>query len=197
MSRASLIAAALTCAMVSACSDQTAPTAASAHPDLRTSQNPDGPGAQVGGSEVPFTFFFTDSQRGLGIVAGLTPATLPGFCAGEDVERGTSFLRDVVRPDGSIMSHERAVKVTLMVFRLDPGEDICDGSAPFAVGTGNFMNHDNDFFVSGNRTNAFGFRINGQVRDLDGARHHVSAFFEGTFSRQGDARVTKAGIVLH
>jgi hypothetical protein len=196
MYRAPLVAAALTCALMSACGDQTAPTAPSRGPDLRTSANPDGPGAQVGGGEFPFTFFFTDPESGLGIVAGLTPETLPGFCADEDVERGSSFLHDVIRPDGSIMSHERARKVTLMVFRLGDGADICDGSAPFAVGTGNFMSHDNDFFASGNRANSFGFRINGQVTDVDGARHHVSAAFEGTFSRQGEGRVTKAGIVL-
>lgn len=194
MNRASFLAAALTCALAAACGDQTAPAAA---PDLRTSQNPDGPGAQVGGGEVPFTFFFTDRQSGLGIIAGLTPQNLAAFCASADVERGSSIVHDVVRPDGSIASHERAKKVALMVFVLDGNENLCDGSAPFAVGTGNFMNHDNDFFVSGNRTNAFGFRINGRVTDVEGARHRVSAAFEGTFSRQGDARVTKAGIVLH
>ena len=196
MYRASFLAAALTCALVSACGDQTAPTAAPQAPDLRTSRNSDGPGASVGGGEVPFTFIFTDRESGLGIIAGVTPANLAGFCAQEDVERGSSIVHDVVRPDGSIASHERAKKVALMVFVLEGDQALCDGSAPFAVGTGNFMNHDNDFFVSGNRTNAFGFRINGQVTDVDGARHHVSAAFEGTFSRQGDARVTKAGIVL-
>src|SRR5262245_58724039 len=169
MYRASFVVAALTCALVSACTDQTAPNSAPQSPDLRTSQNPDGPGAQVTGGEVPFTFFFTDPESGLGIVAGLTPETLPGFCAEEDVERGTSSLRDVIRPDGSIMSHEKAKKVSLMVFVLDGDEDLCNGRAPFAVGTGNFMNHDNDFFVSGNRANSFGFRINGQVTDVNGA----------------------------
>jgi hypothetical protein len=32
---------------------------------------------------------------------------------------------------------------------------------------------------------------------LSGARHHVSAAFEDTLGREGEARVTKAGIVLH
>jgi hypothetical protein len=197
MHRASFLAAALTCVLVSACGDQTAPTAATQGPDLRTSRNPDGPGARVSGGEFPFTFFFTDPESGLGIIAGLTPQTLPGFCADEDVERGSSILHDVVRPDGSIMSHERARKVSIMVFLLDGDQDLCDGSAPFAVGTGNFMTHDNDFFVSGNRANSFGFRLNGQVTEVDGKRHHVSAAFEGTANRQGDVRVTKVGIVLH
>ena len=197
MYRASLVAAALTCVLVSACGDQTAPTAASQGPNLRTSENPDGPGAQVNRGEFPFTFFFTDSESGLGIVAGLTPETLPGFCAEEDVERGSSILHDVIRPDGSIMSHERARKVTIMVFLLDGAVDLCDGSAPFAVGTGNFTLHDNDFFGSGNRANSFGFRLNGQVTDVEGARHHVSAAFQGVANRQGDLRVTKVGIVLH
>jgi hypothetical protein len=196
MSRASLIGAALTCALVSACGDQTALTTAPQGPDLRTSRNPDGPGAQVGGGEVPFTFLFTDPETDLGIVAGVTPEDLARFCADEDVERGTSVVHDVIRPDGSIASHEKAKKVTVMVFLLDGEEDPCDGSAPFAVGTGNFTLHDNDFFVSGNRTNSFGFRLNGQVTDVNGERHHVSAAFQGIFSRHGVVR-TRAGIVLH
>ncbi len=83
-----------------------------------------------------------------------------------------------------------------MVFLLDGEEHPCDGSAPFAVGTGNFTLHDNDFFVSGNRTNSFGFHLNGQVTDANGERHHVSAAFQGIVSRQGVVR-SKAGIVLH
>ncbi len=83
-----------------------------------------------------------------------------------------------------------------MVFLLDGEEHPCDGSAPFAVGTGNFTLHHNDFFVSGNRTNSFGFHLNGQVTDANGERHHVSAAFQGIVSRQGVVR-SKAGIVLH
>ena len=65
-----------------------------------------------------------------------------------------------------------------------------------SVSLPNFMNHDNDFFVRGNRTNALGFRISGQVTDADGVRHHVSAAFEGTVSHRGVVRVTQSGIVL-
>jgi hypothetical protein len=197
MYRASLVAAALTCVLLSACGDQTAPIAGPQDPDLRTSQNPDGPGAQVGGGEVPFTFLFSDPERGLGIIAGVTPENLAGFCADEDVERGSSVVHDVIRPDGSIASHEKAKQVSTMVFLLSGDAALCDGSAPFAVGTGNFTLHDNDFFVSGNRTNSFGFRVNGQVTDVNGERHHVSAAFQGIANRRGDVRIVKAGIVLH
>ena len=194
MYRASLLAAALTGALVSACGDQTAPTAAPERPELRTSQNPDGPGALVGGGEVPFTFTFTDPESGLGIIAGVNPEDLAGFCADEDVERGTSVVHDVIRPDGSVASTEKGKQVNLMVFLLDGDEGPCDGKAPFGAGTGNFTLHDNDFFVSGNRANSFGFQVNGQVTDSDGARHHVSAFFQGIASpgrssgRQGGHR---------
>ncbi len=197
MQRASLIAAALTCTLLSACGDQTAPTATPQGPDLRTSQHPDGPGALVGGGEVPFTFLFTDSESGLGIIAGVNPQDLAAFCAGEDVERGTSVVHDVVRPDGSIANHEKAKKVTLLVFLPDGDDDLCDGSAPFAVGTGNFALHDNDFFISGNRTNSFGFHLSGQVTDVNGARHQVSAAFQGIANRRGDVRVVKAEVRLH
>ena len=194
MHRASLIVAAVTAALVSACGDQTAPTGA--QPDLRTAENADGPGAQVGGGEVPFTFSFTDPASGLGIIAGVAPEDLAAFCADEEVPRGTSTVHDVIRPDGSIASHEKAKQVTLMVFLLDGDGALCDGSTPFAVGTGNFTLHDNDFFVSGNRANSFGFHLNAQVAEADGERHHVSASFQGIANRQGDLRVIKTGIVL-
>ncbi|HYC33317.1 MAG TPA: hypothetical protein VEB59_13585 [Gemmatimonadales bacterium] len=198
MYRASLAAAALACAaFISACGDRAAPTESASRegPDLRTTRNPDGPGAVVDSGELPFTFFFTDPASGLGIVAGLTPETLPGFCADEDVERGTSIVRGVIRPDGSLVDHERSHKVSVMVF-LDDDQDLCDGSAPFAIGTANFFSHDNDFFVSGDRTNSFGFRLNGQVIDVNGGRHHVSAAFQGNVGRGGDVRVTRSGIEL-
>ena len=196
MHRASLIATALTCALVVACGDQ-APTesAVPRGPDFRTDHNEDGPGAIVTGGEVPFTFVFTDRASGLGVIAGVAPEDLPGFCADEEVESGTSIVKDVIRPDGSIMGHERAHKVTLMVFRDDDGE-LCDGSAPFAVGTGNFMIYDNDFFFSGNRTLSFGFRLNGQVTDADGRGHHVSAAFQGNIGRDGDVRFERGRIKL-
>ena len=196
MYRASLIAAALTCALVSACGDAAAPTESGVAPNFRTDRNEGGPGALVTGGELPFTFFFTDPASGLGIVAGLTPESLPGFCAGEDVDRETSIVKDVVRPNRSIMSHEKAKKVTIMVF-LDDDQDLCDGSTPFAVGTGNFMTHDNDFFTSGTRTNSFGFRLSGQVTEVDGEQHRVSAVFEGNVNRDGEVRVTRRGITLH
>jgi hypothetical protein len=137
------------------------------------------------------------SGRGLGIIAGVIPENLAGFCADEDVERGSSVVHDVIRPDGSIARHEKARQVSIMVFLLSGDATLCDGSAPFAVGTGNFTLHDNDFFVSGNRTNSFGFRVNGQVTDVNGERHHVSAAFQGIANRRGDVRIVKAGIVLH
>ena len=199
MARALLLAAVLTgVALVSSCGDQIAPDESTGlrAPNFRTGQNPEGPGAQVSGGEVPFIFFLSDPETGLGVTGGFTPETLAAFCAAEPTERETSIVRGVVRPDGSVTNHERAKKVTIMVF-FDVDQTFCDGEAPFAVGEGNYVNHDNDFFISGNRTNSFGFNLHGRVTDVNGDRRSVSAAFQGTVDRNGDVHVARSHVVLH
>lgn len=198
MIRVLFLAAAMTGAsLLASCGDQTAPDehAGFRIPDLRTERQPDGAGARVTGGEVPFVFFFSDPETGLGVTAGFTPETLAAFCAAEPFDAETSTLRGVVRPDGSVTSLEQAKRVTIMVF-FDVDQTFCDGEAPFAIGEGNYVNHDNDFFISGSRTNSFGFNLTGRVTDANGDPRSVSAAFQGTVDRNGDVQVARRHVVL-
>ena len=198
MVRALILAATLTgAAAVSSCGDRTAPDeyAVPRGPELRTDRQPDGAGALVTGGEVPFVFFFSDPETGLGVTAGFTPETLAAYCAEAPFDPETSVLHGVVRPDGSVTNLEQAKKVSIMVF-FDVDQTFCDGEAAFAIGEGNYVNHDNDFFISGGRTNSFGFNLTGRVTDADGDAHAVSAAFQGTVDRDGDVHVARRHVVL-
>ena len=190
-----LLVAGLTCMLGSACNDQGSPTgiAASARPNLRASQNPEGPGAQVIRGEGALAFIFPDPANGLTLTAGFTQESLAAFCAQEPFVGQPSTIHGVLRPDGSVTDLTKAKNVTLLVF-VD-NQDIC-ATLPFAVGQGSFLNHDNDLFVSGKRANSFGFRVVGQVTDVNGDRHQVSASFHGVIDRGGELRITRTGITL-
>jgi hypothetical protein len=187
----------------SACNDQGSPTetAAPPRPILRTSQNPEGPGAQVIRSEGAqvirgegaLAFIFPDPANGLTLTAGFTQETLDAFCAQEPFVGQPSTIHGVLRPDGTVTDLTKAKNVTLLVFVGN--QDICAGP-PFAVGQGSFLNHDNDLFVSLNRANSFGFRVVGQVTDVNGDRHQVSASFHGVIDRGGELRITRTGVTL-
>jgi hypothetical protein len=179
----------------SACNDQGSPTeiAEPPRPNLRTSQNPEGPGSLVIRGEGALAFIFPDPANGLTLTAGFTLETLAAFCAREPFVGQPSTFQGVLRPDGTVTDLTKAKNVTLLVFVGN--QDIC-ALPPFAVGRGSFLNHDNDLFVSGNRTNSFGFRVVGQVTDVNGDRHQVSGSFHGVIDRGGELRITKTGITL-
>ena len=73
---------------------------------------------------------------------------------------------------------------------------VCDDLSPIATGKGNYVNNDNDLFVSGNRTNSFRFRLTGHVTDVSGEAHRLSVAFHGLIYRDGDLRITRTGIIL-
>ena len=187
-----------TCMLVSACNDQSSPieSTLSERADLRTAQNPDGPGAVVGRGEGGLFFIFPDPAVGLIVTAGFTLENLAAFCARQPFVTEPSTIGGVLRPDSSATDLTTAKKVTLLVF-LDDNQDVCDNLSPMAAGKGNYVNNDNDLFVSGNRTNSFGFRVVGQVTDVNGERHRLSVSFHGLIYRDGELRITRTGINLH
>lgn len=68
--------------------------------------------------------------------------------------------------------------------------------APIANGTGTYTSTDNDFIVSGQRGNSFGFRIRGQVTDLGAEKHHVLVVVKRLISATHGLRtlVTKVSV---
>lgn len=176
-------------ALALACSDT--PTFPSARepvgPEFRTANNPNGPGALVIRFESALALFFSGPDEEFSVIAGLTLTDLAALCAEEEFSFEPIQGQDVIRPDGSVHEVNQG-RVTILVFE-GAFADFCAGP-PFAVGRGRWTSTDNDLFVSGNRTNSFGFRLRGQVTEPDGERHHVLVKFHGLINRQGALRST-------
>jgi hypothetical protein len=61
------------------------------------------------------------------------------------------------------------------VWLLGEGDDLCgDLDGPFAVGTANVRNNDNDWEEVGGRATTWGHRGNGTLVDGDGATWHLN-----------------------
>jgi hypothetical protein len=59
-------------------------------------------------------------------------------------------------------------------------------TGPWAVGSGHFRGNDNDFDISGTRTNTFGGRLQATVIDGDGQRWHYSSMDRLQIDRDGN-----------
>jgi hypothetical protein len=151
-------------------------------------------GASVVHFETVVAVNVSTPASGLTVLAGVTVAELARFCDGGEPGFEPATGLDVFRPDGSLHQVLRAPNLTVLVWR-ETFADIC--TPPFASGTGRFMYTDNDVFLSLRRTNSFGFRINGDVRSLEGGqRFHVTARFHAIISRLGEFRETSGVIRL-
>ena len=182
------------CVLLAACGDRSGPTEAASplHPELRTDQSGDGPGAEVvriDGSTIAFRFpeFF-----GRTVTVGFTLDAVAAFCASEPFVGEPSGVQRVLRPDGSVTDLTKALDATIMVY---PTNDIC-ADLPVAIGDGKFISTDNDGFVSLNRGNSFGFQVVGQVTDASGDRHHVSGAFHGVIGRDAVVRLERYGFLV-
>lgn len=95
-----------------------------------------------------------------------------------------------------------AIKVTwgasshLELWRPDPGVDPSDPCAatqnsvsPWAVGSADVHYTDNDFFVSGSRTDSFGSRGLGTVQGADGTEWKYLWEFRAQYDREGAFRL--------
>ena len=180
------LAALATAGLMSACSSDSPPTAPDdLGPSARTANAPLGPGAFVLRFDGVIGLAFSGPDEPYSVVAGLTLDQLAALCAGGDFQLEPATGQDVFRPDGSVHELFRARGVTVVVLE-GAFADICD--TPFAVGRGNYTSTDNDLFVSGNRTNSFGFRLRGRVTDAEGERHHLLAKFHALITRRGEFR---------
>jgi hypothetical protein len=192
---------ALAAALVLGCGEQPSPAepASTPRPSLRTDQNPDGPGAVVirGPAEGAFLIADPDPAPGLTVLAGNTFAELEQFCATGEVTLGPLEDLFVIRPDGSVHNILRGAKVPLLVWEtaipfIDPIAELCGEllGLPHLTGTGQFIARDNDVFVSGDRANAFGLSIHGQVTSEAGERFRFKANFHAVILRSGEEHIT-------
>jgi len=152
-------------------------------PSLRTENNPEGFGAVVIHSEQGAFFSGGD---GLEMLIGWTFAELEEFCATGEVTIGSLRELFVFRPDGSLKYGLRGARIPLLVWHAD-NTPLCDlTDLPRLTGTGNFFASDNDFFVSGNRTESTVGSVHGQVTSDDGQRFRFTQQFHAVIFPSGE-----------
>ena len=187
---------ALASVLVLGCADQPTPSepSDSSRPSFRTEQNPEGPGAFVvilpeafgGVSNAP-----NDSP--VTVTFGATFAEVLTFCKTGELPPLNLRRLLLFRPDGSIMTTIGGVQLPLLVWQIGvpaPEEGgICNEAflqSPHLEGTGHFIQHDNDLTTTGNRANAAGFQINGQVSSKAGERFLFSGEFHVVILRSSE-----------
>jgi hypothetical protein len=152
-------------------------------PSLRTEHNPEGFGAVVIHAEQGAFFSGGD---GLEMLIGWTFDELEAFCATGEVTIGSLSELFVFRPDGSLKYGLRGARIPLLVWHAD-NTPLCELLAlPHLTGTGNFFASDNDFFVSGNRTESTVGSVHGQVTSDDGQRFRFTQKFHAVILRTGE-----------
>jgi hypothetical protein len=189
---------ALAGALALACADQPTPSEPThgPRPSFRTEQNPGGAGALVVIVPEAFGGISGDpSGPPLTTTFGATFGELLAFCrAGESPPLDLRRLL-LIRPDGSIMSTIGGARLPLLVWQtavpaVEEG-GVCNEDflrLPHLEGTGHFIQHDNDVTTSGNRANAAGFQITGQVSSAAAERFLFSGEFHIVILRSGEIR---------
>lgn len=182
MRRLSLLpVAALAVTLALACSEPTSP------PPATQVATPSFAAATARRFTVPFFNTFTDASSDLTAVFGITAEQLAAACAGGDFTQDEVTVVEVTRPDGSLKVTVHGNNLTVLIYS-GGFEDVCElaGRTPLATGTAKVTQTDNDFFISGNRTNSFGLSLIGRAAsDETGARFLVRGRFRTTISKQG------------
>jgi hypothetical protein len=200
------LAAALAAALALGCGEQPNPAEPASGPQgsFRTAQNPDGPGAFA--EHIPEGGYFAttdDPAPGLTIIVGTTFAQHLEFCETGELPLPLDRLL-VTRPDGSVKTRVQGANVPLVVWQtaipaIDVPAELCDPAflaLPHLEGTAQFLDRDNDLFGSGNRANAFGTRIVGQVRSDAGERFRFLGLIRTVILRSGEPRATRFDLSL-
>jgi hypothetical protein len=152
-------------------------------PSFRTEHSPEGFGAVVIHAEQGA---FLSGGDGLVMLIGWTLDELQEFCATGDITIGSLRELFVFRPDGSLKYGLRGARIPLLVWQTD-NFDICVlVDVPHLTGTGNFFASDNDFNVSGNRTESTVGAVHGQVTSEDGQRFRFTQKFHAVILRTGE-----------
>jgi hypothetical protein len=129
--------------------------------------------------------FFT-AEGGLAMIIGWTFEELELFCTTGEITIGSLRELIVTRRDGSLKASLHGTRIPLLVWETD-SPDLCQVlDEPHLTGTGRFFASDNDFFVSGNRTESTVGGINGHVVSEDGRRFRATQKFHAVILRNGD-----------
>jgi hypothetical protein len=164
--RSSLLVPTIVGALVIGCADSQAPTPAATTPAL-----------SVEHTTEEFGFGFSDGHWF--VFVGVSVEDLTGFlCTGTG---GTVDLVDglhVFRPDGSRKDRLKGEERLAVFERPAFDESFCDDplAVPTFTGSGRLSLNDNDFFVTGNRTDASMVHVTGTVTDESGQPYHLVAF---------------------
>lgn len=155
----------------------------SSKPSLRTEQNPEGSGAFVIHGEQGAFF---SAEGGLAMIIGWTFDELDLFCTTGEITIGSLRELLVTRPDGSVKASLHGTQIPLLVWQTE-NTDLCQVlDVPHLTGTGQFFASDNDFFVSGNRTESTVGGVHGQVVSEDGQRFRFTQEFHAVILRSGE-----------
>jgi len=155
----------------------------SSTPSLRTEHNAEGSGAVVIHAEQGA---FLSGGDGLVQLIGWTFDELERFCATGEITIGSLRELSVFRPDGSLKEGLHGARISLLVWQTD-NFDLCGLlDVPHLTGTGNFFASDNDFNVSGNRTESTVGSVHGQVMSDDGQRFRFTQKFHAVILRTGE-----------
>jgi hypothetical protein len=188
----SLLTAVFASALVLGCGEQPAPSEPSAppQPSFRTTNNPDGPGAFVFRFDGGFGFADAIPNTEFSYLMGLTLEDLAHQCADEEFSLGSFSDQQVLRPDESIHDLFRAKDLPLLAWNGGTLPFEFCSVPPFAIGTAQMISTDNDVTFSGQRTDAFGFRIHGTATALEGGqRYHLWQRLHGTVLKTGEVRI--------
>lgn len=146
---------------------------------------------------------FLDFENGFWVFANITRQ---GFC--DWVEGGevgpppaltTSFSQQVSTPAGAVVVLGKPGVDPFALHRITSPFDPCAGSEPdpWATGEMNVIATDNDFFLSGGRTNSFGVHWQGTVFEVaTGEAYHYSFHVRLQITKDGEFRVVNERFTL-
>ena len=133
-------------------------------------------------------FSMRDPSTGYIVMAGLpTPPSSLTICGGTMSFQTSSELTEG-ELSGVLHDLRMGSDLNVFVYQIATFRGIC-ASTPFASGAGHAIRTDNDLLTSLTRTNSFGMRIQGAVRDAAGQPYRLDAelhdliFPNGSFKR--------------
>lgn len=153
---------------------------------------PEDPPGPVSRFTSPFAVAYVDPADGLVALGGPPPEL---GCFGLGFEDNLADFQMVELPSGAVKFLVRDVDQPIFLYEASSIEEICEAvfageiPEPLATGMVRVVANDNDVFVSGGRTNAFGDTATGTLLDGDGDACHFTGQFRAQVTRSGEFRL--------